>query len=200
MVKQIIEAENSGKAKVVLTSVFFGSNDSSSGVQNVPLDRFVENIKYIAHSLLDQGIKVIIVGTALHDEVESADPENDTRSMDANLAYNRAARQVAEELNVGFVDLFQAMLDSVGWKQGEPIPGKRGTPVSNVKISHLLPDGLHFSGEGYRVFYKALKAEIKMKYPELDSDNLRTLLPPWDMIGDDINGSLYGKNYFLMHE
>lgn len=192
MVNQIIEAENSGKGKLVMTTIFFGSNDAAVGVQNVPIERFSENIKYIAECFLKQGIKVLIVGTALHDEIDNPDPEHDTRSIDSNYAYSEACRKVAEELNVGFVNMFQTMLDAVGWKEGEPIPGKKSTG-SKVPLKHLLPDGLHFSGEGYKLFYNAVKKEIKKKYPELDSDNLPELLPPWNEIGEDIDRSLYGR-------
>lgn len=152
-------------------------------------ERFEENVRFIAATLLDAGAKVILVGPAPHDEVHrnlifQGDPADNPRSTMRNLEYSRIVEKVAGELDVGFVDLWHGFLESVGWKEGDPIPGRLAdTPVEDrdkpSKIAPLLSDGLHFTGEGYRIWYQGIERVIQTKYPELEPANIPLLYPEW---------------------
>lgn len=139
----------------------------------------------MVHIASEHNVKVILVGPALHDPV---DPET-TRSSATNRVYSEAAKQLAKELFVGFVDLWTAFANSVGYK------GDRNEPQPS--LSHLLVDGIHYTAEGYRIYYNSLKAEIKSKYPQYDSDDLAMQFPPWDEIDvEDPSKSFESWKYF----
>lgn len=125
-----------------------------------------------------------MVGPAPHDEVHrnhifGGDPADNPRNTMRNLQYSKIVEKVAKELDVAFIDLWHLFLESVGWKEGEPIPGKLGDK-SSKSIGHLLNDGLHFTGEGYRIWYDAVEKAIETKYPELIPTNLPFLFPEWN--------------------
>lgn len=183
---KIIEAEHSEKTKIRVATVFFGSNDAvkeNDHIQHVSLERFEENIRFLTEELLKIGAKVILVSPAVHDENKRnkmfpGDPSLNPRSTARNLEYGKVVAKVAKELNVGYIDLWHRFLESVGWKEGEPIPGALGVE-GEKSIDHLLNDGLHFTGEGYRVFYEALLEAIQTRYPELVPSQLPFLYPEW---------------------
>lgn len=192
---KIIEAEHNdedGKSKIRIATVFFGANDSVSEKheQYVSLERFEENTRYMTELLLKIGSKVVLVGPAPHDENKRdklfpGNPDLNPRRTARNLEYSQVVEKVAKDMDVGFVDLYHGFLESVGWKEGEPVPGSLGvleTVTSAQGIDHLLNDGLHFTGEGYRVFYNLLLDVIGKKYPELIPANLPFLYPEWGSV------------------
>lgn len=129
------------------------------------------------------------MGPAPHDEVHRnqlfpGDPADNPRSTLRNRQYGDIVGKVAAELNVGFVDLWHAFLENVGWKEGDPIPGRlKDTPPEDrdkpSRIAHLLCDGLHFTGDGYRIWYNSVVNVIKEQYPELEPRKLPFLYPEW---------------------
>lgn len=145
-----------------------GTNDASNEPRKVSVEKYVDNLKEMVHIASQHNVKVILVGPALHDPV---DPDT-TRSSAINRLYSEAAKQLAEQLSVGFVDLWTAFADAVGYSGEGPQPS----------LSHLLVDGIHYTAEGYRIYYNCLKDEIKSKYPQYDSDDLEMQFPPWDMV------------------
>lgn len=167
---------------VKLATVFFGSNDASeTPFLSVPLERYTENITYIVSALQKAGVKVIVVGPALHDEAHPNSmfkdlPPKFPLTTLRNLEYSNAAAGVAKKCGVPFVDLWHAFLASVGWQEGDPIPGDVGSN-SPLSISHLLNDGLHFTGAGYRVLYDEIVKVIETHYPEFIPDQMPYLFP-----------------------
>lgn len=173
---KIIEAEHSPKTKIKLTTVFFGANDATDedNFQYVGLVPFEENIRTMTKMLLDIGSKVILVGPGPHDEIfrgELFPDGKNPRNIERNLEYSKVVQKVAKELDVAFIDLWHIFLHSVGWKEGDPLPGQIGT-TSEKSIRHLLNDGLHFTGEGYRLWYDQVIDIINTKYPELIPANI----------------------------
>lgn len=170
--------------------MFFGSNDASKDVsQKVPIPRYKENLTYIVKALQAVGAKVILIGPAVHDEVHrnqlfEGDPLNNPRSTLRNREYGAAAASVAKELGVPFIDLWHVFMASVGWKEGDPLPGQlvsNSTHPSGVQselsVRHLLNDGLHFTGAGYKLLYNEIERVLLTEYPEFVPTELPFLFP-----------------------
>lgn len=164
--------------------MFFGSNDASKDAsQHVPLPRYKENLTYIVNALQAAGAKVVLVGPAVHDEVHrhqmfQGDPALNPRSTLKNLEYANAGAQLAGELGVPFIDLWRSFLASVGWKEGDPIPGKLGDET-DLSVRHLLNDGLHFTGAGYKVWYDEFVKVISQQLPEFTPSEIPFLFPEY---------------------
>ncbi|ANB14988.1 Iah1p [Sugiyamaella lignohabitans] len=160
MIDPILQSEHkpSDKAAVELLVIFWGSNDSvvDGHIQNVPLQDYIENQKYIVRAAQAKGIKkIILVAPAAYDERLGGPDRKTSRFRE----YGQALKKVAAEFDLGFVDLWTEFLTSVGWKEGDPIPGETGSG-SDIDLSHLLHDGLHFTGAGYEIWYNALPVFI----------------------------------------
>lgn len=63
---------------------------------------------------------------------------------------------------------------------GGLIPGDRRAPV-NARLRALLPDGVHLSGEGYRVLYGEVKRVIAATWPWEDSEAVEPVWPVWEL-------------------
>lgn len=186
IIKPILDVEHKdSKGKVKLLVVFFGTNDAS----HIPIPDYQENLRYLVETARSYGIEnIILVGPGLFDEIKA--PHVTFVSTLDFKKYSEAAKQVAEELQLPFVDLWHGSLESVGWKQGDEIPGKAGT-TSKLSIENLLvDDGVHFK-DAYKVWYDLLVKAIDENYPELTPQNLPFLFPSINI--DDIEGSMWGK-------
>lgn len=171
---------------IKLATVFFGSNDASMWEnQHVSIPRYKENTVYIVRKLKEAGSKVILIGPAPHDEVHrnqifKGDPKDNPRSTKLNLEYSQAAKKVAEDENIPFVDLWHLFLEAVGWKEDQPVPGEFVTHedlTKDTKIRHLLNDGLHFTGEGYKIMFDGVMTAIRETYPEFIPANIKFQYP-----------------------
>lgn len=188
LIGPILEAEMQPHSKVVLAVVFYGSNDACvpGSPQHVDIDQYEENIRYIATELLKRKIKVVLVTPTLVDETRVLDPDEPNYRTLANFyAYGRRVIKVAESLDVAYVDLFTTFALTVKDSLDAPLPGSKGGP----SIEHLLPDTLHFSGEAYKLYYKALVKAINTRYPELNADELPTTLLGWRELDPDLTKS-----------
>ncbi|KAK4546534.1 hypothetical protein LTR36_001751 [Oleoguttula mirabilis] len=180
--------------------VFFGANDariagSPGGPdQTVPLAEYKSNLRHIIEHpavQVHEGVKIILVTTPPIDERKAlrADQEKyPTLAMQrvlrrtaANTAlYAQAARDLGEELGVPVLDIWSAMVARAGHSRHDPItPGSMEAPVNDTLQSYLH-DGLHFTGEGYKVLYGELMALIERTWPEEMPARLRMKLPAWD--------------------
>lgn len=177
LLPHILENEND----IVMSTIFFGSNDACiSGSQHVPLNEYKDNIRRLAGMLKAKGIKPIIVGPALHDQEKwhKLAPEEVAagriRSSEKFKEYSDAAKEVAEDENIPFVDLHSAFNEKgrSSWRS-------------------LFTDGLHYSGKGYEVFFNELMSQIRMSYPELSPEKLPYKMPYWrDVLEDGSNLNL----------
>lgn len=180
-----LDAEEAGGSEIRLMTVFFGTNDAS--VDAVPLERFIVNLTFIAKMGIERQIPLIIVGPGLINEYADVPDKSTLR----NLEYSNAASKVASNLGVPFIDLWHAFLESKGWAAGDPIPGKRGDK-STQALDDLLSDGVHFTGNGYRIWYDLLLQTIRDRYPELRTEKLPTTLPHiFDVDNSDLPASLW---------
>lgn len=82
-----------------------------------------------------------------------------TRKQKVTEQYARAAREVALEFHdkkVILVDLWKAMMDDVRAATPETdLPGSIRWG-KNARLYELLVDGLHLSGESYKIFFEAV--------------------------------------------
>ncbi|PMD62140.1 SGNH hydrolase [Hyaloscypha bicolor E] len=180
-----LKVEEAGGSIIRLMTIFFGTNDA--GVDAVSLERFAVNLTFIAKMVVGREIPLIIVGPAPINEYVDVAGKVTMR----NLEYSNAASKVASELGVPFIDLWHAFLESKGWIEGDPIPGKRGDK-SGQTLDDLLSDGVHFTGKGYKLWYNLLFQTIRDRYPELGTEKLSTILPHiFDVDNSDLPASLW---------
>lgn len=159
-----------------LQLVLLGANDACipipTNTQGIPIDQYKENlIKIITHDHIKaHNPKILLVTPPPVDEIRitaldlALGHPQATRQAAVSAAYSETARKVAAEIpGVVVVDLQKAImdkavsttpdLDASGPPLGYP-GGKRGT------LEQLLPDGLHMSGEAYKVFFDIVKPHI----------------------------------------
>ncbi|KAK4551581.1 hypothetical protein LTR86_011082 [Recurvomyces mirabilis] len=121
-------------------------------------------------------------------------------------AYAQAVRDVGVEVGVPVLDIHRAMLARAGQSttstaapsttaipnhvsqssstsssstQTTALPGSLTHPPS-PSLQQYLHDGLHFSGEGYRLLHGELMTLIERTWPEQMPDRLPLRLPAWD--------------------
>lgn len=181
--------------------ILFGANDAcvrlpTNTQQHVPLDTFAANLRALAtHPLIaaHRPRRVFLVTPPPLDEIRtrrldlaSGHPASQ-RQAKVSAAYSEAVRRVAAELEgaVELVDLYKAIMDvavakttgavgATGSLLGDPECGQRG------HLEHLLPDGLHMSGEAYRIFFAIVKPLIGKEWEEAPpEDRAGYVLPDW---------------------
>ncbi|KAG8945660.1 hypothetical protein FRC04_000621 [Tulasnella sp. 424] len=135
-----------------------GTNDSvlegmPSG-QHVPVSRYKKNLLAM-YSLYPPSIPTIFITPTpfRHDIWRDRDPE-------VTAGYGEAAKDLAKELGIGFVD------------SQKEFKGK--------KLAPLLSDGLHLKPAGYEIVFDAFMRLIRDKHPELAPERLPLALPSWD--------------------
>lgn len=179
MIKPLFKQLHHKDGPVKGATIFFGSNDCADNkIQHVPLDRYSDNIKEIASFLKSQGVVVLIVGCA------TMDARTIERTAESALKYNLAAKKVAQELGVGFVDLYSAFVRAAG---ATPDSNEIDYSKPDNAGSFLMVDGLHFSPAGYRQFYLEIVKTIDFKFPQIAAVNLPTIFPDIDNIDPSNN-------------
>ncbi|KHN99531.1 GDSL Lipase/Acylhydrolase family protein [Metarhizium album ARSEF 1941] len=169
--------------------VLLGANDASlplpTTAQHVPIDQFKENLtKIITHpNIQAHEPKILLVSPPPVDEMKltrvdlARGHECATRSSLISASYSEKVREVAREHpNVVLVDLWRAIMDKAismapnDYKTGGPWLGSRDNG-NQGGLDHLLPDGLHMSGDAYRIFYDELKGFIGQEWVNLADDD-----------------------------
>jgi lysophospholipase L1-like esterase len=105
------------------------------------------------------------------------------RTAEHTALYAAKAKSVADDLNIPYVDLWTGFLHAAGWKEGDPLIGSTLVP-KNARLGELLPDGLHFSGEGNKLCFNLVFERIKEVWPEMEPEGMKTNVPMWDMQKD----------------
>jgi lysophospholipase L1-like esterase len=178
--------------KIAYLVVLLGANDAALQAtkdnQHVDLAEYEVNLKAIlTHPNIQahKPGKILVVppppldGIRLN-EFERINYNQETTSRQARISaqYSDAARRVAQSVpNTAIVDLHKALMDLAikrtagfdpksGVVLGDEAGGQRGY------LANLLSDGLHLSGEGYRVFFEELR-------PHIDPPNPRETMEGW---------------------
>lgn len=171
-----IRAETAAGESIKLLLIEVGTNDvNKNDMHYVPIERYKENLKWMIDTSLSAGVeRVVIVGPGPIDEAMF--PGEEEKSMAGMMQYATAAGEVAKDCKVPFLDMWHALMDAAGWKEGAAIPGQ-GNTQPNAALSRLLTDGVHLTGDGYRIWYTKLLETIRDNFPEIQPENLPTVLP-----------------------
>lgn len=171
----------------------------------MPLEQYKKNLaRLVGHPrVAAHGCKVLVVTPPPLDEirrteVDVAQSGRKTREQARSAAYSQAAREVAAELgevataaareagvaqkrSVVCVDLARALMDHAvantpGWDASQPPlgsaeGGRRGY------LENLLPDGLHMSGEAYRLLWALIEPELEPRFPNDNTEGY--VWPVW---------------------
>lgn len=156
----------------------------------MPLDEFRRNLtSIVTHAAItSHRPKILLVTPPPLDEIHitkldlAAGHPAATRQAKVSAAYSQAVREIAAAHpdTVTLVDLWRGIMDraiektsgfdgSGGKALGDPDSGLRGY------LEHLLPDGLHMSGESYRVFFELVKGHIGGEWAGTEE----YVLPEW---------------------
>ncbi|EEU34849.1 SGNH hydrolase-type esterase domain-containing protein [Fusarium solani] len=159
--------------KIDCVVVLLGVNDACVSLpttsQHVPLEEYKDNLtKIITHRhIVAHNPKILLVVPPPLDQIRITELDLEkghaqaSREAAVSSCYSEAAREVAQRVpGVVLVDLYKAIMDAAVSKTpdfdptGPPLGfpgGKRGA------LAHLVPDGLHLSGEAYRIFYDLIQ-------------------------------------------
>ncbi|CAO2657419.1 Nn.00g035450.m01.CDS01 [Neocucurbitaria sp. VM-36] len=171
-------------------TLFFGANDASlphTTGQHVPLPKFVQNIKrLLQHPVIraHANIKVLLITPPPIDEwaFDSWDePGKSARKADVARSYAEAVVQIGKEMQTAVVDLWSACMTEAGWNHGcgeGLLPGDRRAEKCEG-LGRLLTDGLHLSGDGYKILYQEMKKTITVAYPELKPSSIPVAIEPF---------------------
>ena len=169
--------------------------DWSPTKQHCPIDQYKENLGKIIHhpSIEAHKPKILLVTPPPLDELKHGRLNKkegfkaSIRQHAVSAAYSEKAREVARENpGVVLIDLWQALMDkaiemtpgdyqSGGPWLGSPENGKSGG------LDTLLPDGLHMSGDAYRVFFEAVRPHIGTEWAGLESE-AGFVYPAWKQL------------------
>ncbi|KAM5485696.1 hypothetical protein McanCB56680_001998 [Microsporum canis] len=176
-----------------MMTVFFGANDAvlPPGDQHVPLDKYRENLKaIIQHPVVRRGgTKVVLLTPPPVNEYQltafdlSKGVTPLSRSANNTKLYADACREVGQSLNVAIADIWSAFMKEAGWVDGQPIAGSKNVP-ENSKLASLLVDGLHFTGDGYKVMYNEVLRAIRESYPDEAPEKQPVHFPPYQLAED----------------
>lgn len=159
--------------------------------QHVPLEKYKENLrKIVTHTAVtSHKPKIFIVTPPPVDEIyttrrslEFGDP-GPIRTASVSEGYSCAARDVAAELGVGLVDLYQGVMDRAAeltpdFEAGGP---RLGTEECGRQggLETLLYDGLHMSGEGYKVLYGLVRPIVEGEWAGAPEEERKGYLFPY---------------------
>lgn len=119
--------------------VFFGANDSAmpGHIQHVPIKEYRRNLQDMASQIACAGAWLVLVTPPPADGRRIKN-----RELDQTALYAQACRDVAREMQLPLVDIFQKMLENKDWTK-----------------TYLL-DGLHLSAAGMNCLYDELAAAL----------------------------------------
>lgn len=160
--------------------ILLGANDASvprdTENQAVPLDEYKQNLsRIVTHPhITAHSPKILLITPPPCDEIRTAELDIPRRGHNTHISarqatYSQAARDVAAAVKgVVVVDAQKALMEyavarTPGWEDGGK-KGVLGDPESGEKgyLEKLLPDGLHLSGEAYRVIWGLVEKEIEV--------------------------------------
>ncbi|KYK60088.1 uncharacterized protein DCS_01222 [Drechmeria coniospora] len=178
--------------------ILLGANDAvipmPTTTQHVPIDQYKTNLQTIINHphIRAHEPKILLVTPPPLDEIKreevdkAAGHPRTTRTCAISASYSDKAREVARENpDVTLVDLWQALMNKAiemapeHYTPGGPWLGTRENGHRGG-LKELLSDGLHMSGDAYRVFYDEIKPLILDEWAHLqENDRTGYLLPDW---------------------
>ncbi|KAM4060182.1 GDSL-like lipase/Acylhydrolase family protein [Hirsutella rhossiliensis] len=194
----IIPEPSASSPVIKFLIVLFGANDAviplSTTSQHVPIEEYKRNLtRIITHPHVQAHKPTILLVTPPPidemklERLDTADGHASAiRSFATSALYSEKAREVAgENAGVILIDLWQALMDAaIAMAPGDYQPGGPwlGSPENGKAggLDHLLPDGLHMSGDAYRVLYEQVRPHIGEEWTNLPGrDRTGYLFPDW---------------------
>ncbi|KAG9243339.1 GDSL Lipase/Acylhydrolase family protein-like protein [Calycina marina] len=186
-------------AKVDYLLVLFGANDSClpdcPSKQHVPLDQYQENIKNIINHPLVQAHnpEILVVTPPLINEAhlkaedakkgyEEVSRENMVTSQYATAVRDAVAEVRSEKVHV--VDLWKAMMMAFGpntSKKYDKEEFPNNVSGDNDGLRALLVDGLHLTGEGYKMFLKQVLPFVGPDWAAESATAPSWIFPHWSV-------------------
>lgn len=130
--------------------IFFGANDAclTGNAQHVPLDEYSEALKTLCQhpSVVAHSPKIMLITPPPVNEYQfpmvNAHGDNFAvmRTAQNTRHYAQACTQVASDLKLPVVDLWNDFMCHVGWRGEEPLPGSRQAPPNEL-LNTLFVDG-----------------------------------------------------------
>lgn len=156
------------------------------------MEQYKKNLTSIINHppIKQQAPKILLVTPPPVNQIKMAEEDKKqgcasvTRLAATSAAYSETAREVARENpDVVLIDLWTAIMEKAisltpdTHKLEEPW---LGTPENGNQggLEALLPDGLHMSGEAYKVFYELLAQHIDLP----DDDRTGFVFPDWHVL------------------
>ncbi|KAI5961830.1 IAH1 [Candida pseudojiufengensis] len=202
---KLLESEfNSTKDNIKLMTIFFGTNDAFeniNSIQPVSLEEYKNNIEFLVKTVIGYGIKVILIGPGLHDpklavkEFTNSEKKNLGKDATTNkrlYQYSKAAKSVANDYDIPFIDLWEEFRKDGGWTKEQifEVSGDLNEwQVGNFEA--YLNDGIHYTPKAYKILFNGILEAIKTKYPHLLPENLPTKLSDWKEINPDNLESIF---------
>lgn len=119
--------------------MFFGANDSvlPGQIQHVPVEEFKQHLQEMASEVACAGAWLVLVTPPPVDERRIK-----SRTMENTARYARACLDVARDMNLPVVNLFDRLQEEKDWPKT------------------CLTDGVHLSSEGMTCLYEELAAAL----------------------------------------
>jgi len=191
----IPDADN---VKIRFLTIFFGANDArlpgtpGGPDQSVPVEEYRQNIqRMVRHPavLAHENIRIILITPPPIDERKSQKADQEKyrslgvmmrRSAQNTAAYAQAIRELGQELEIPVLDIHKSILARCGYSHSSTPMGGSAEVPPNVSLQEFLVDGLHFSGEAYRLLFGELMGLIEKEWPDQIPAQLPMRLPAWD--------------------
>jgi isoamyl acetate esterase len=113
----------------------------------VPLEQFVQNLKTIISypQAKGQSPHIVLITPPpicehILEELDNAAGAALRRRATMAKSYADAVRQLGSDLHIPVLDMWSLFMAKAGWKEGEPLPGSRDVPKSQV-LAELMYDG-----------------------------------------------------------
>ncbi|KAI5863110.1 SGNH hydrolase [Durotheca rogersii] len=192
LLPQVFLPPSPANPKIEYLLVLLGANDAClpipTNTQGVPIDQYKENlIRIVTHDHVKaHNPKILLVTPPPVDQIRITELDlavghaQATREAAVSAAYSETAREVAAAVpGVVVIDLERAIVDralslTVDFDADGPPLGHPGGVRGGLE--QLLPDGLHLSGESYRVFFDIVKPHIGPFAEE------QTVFPNWRVL------------------
>ncbi|CAK9437644.1 uncharacterized protein LODBEIA_P20220 [Lodderomyces beijingensis] len=176
------EGKESRENGITLMTIFFGTNDAftHNELQPVAIDRYRENIGYLVTLAQKNGITPVVIGPGLHDSelvkqsamVNSGDLAEPWTTNKRNHEYSEAAKSVAKQHGVAFIDLWNRFREEGGWSEQQLLSG-----ASVSGMDAFLNDGVHYTSRAYRILFDEIVKAI-----EHETASVPTRLADWKEI------------------
>ncbi|KAG0687689.1 hypothetical protein C6P40_001993 [Pichia californica] len=196
LIKSILKEEfdkQPESKKIKIAYVFFGTNDarhkglSTDNNEHIALDVYLKNMELVVNEFTQRKIPLIIITTGYHDQNmwNKSHPQDlltkDYRSNENNLLYqNEIIARFADRKidNVFVLPLYSEMEKWAKSVNSEKI-------LVHNDYSELLSDGIHLSGQGYKVLFNSLMDIINQNIKSMSPQFLSYKFPHHSVLDDN---------------